>query len=110
MRHAGEAPQPLAHGVAVDPHRERRRGRGHRVLDVVLAEEAELGDGEQRLAVVEDRPLGNGDFAVGSGAVAEGDAPRAAAEIDAGERGSSALKIATSSLPWLAKIRSFAAR
>ncbi len=58
VRDAGKAAQPLAHGVAVDSHRERRGGGGHRVGDVVLAEQPELGDREQRLAVVEDRPLG----------------------------------------------------
>ncbi len=84
---AGEAAQALAHRFAVEPHRERRRGGGHRVVDVVLAEEAELGDREQRLAVVEDRSLGDGDLAVGRGAVAEGDAAPAAAEVDAGQLG-----------------------
>ena len=83
--HAGEAAQPLAHRVAVEPHRERRGRRGHRVGDVVLAEEAELVDREQRLAVVEDRPLGQRHLAVGGGAVAEGDAARAAAEVGAGQ-------------------------
>ena len=41
---AGEAAQALAHRLAVEPHRERRGGGGHRVGDVVLAEEAELVD------------------------------------------------------------------
>ena len=92
VRDAGEAAQALAHRVAVDAHRERRRGGGHRVGDVVLAEEAELVDREQRLAVVEDRPLGDRDLAVGPVAVAEGDPPGAAAEVDARPApGSSAL-------------------
>jgi hypothetical protein len=53
----------------------------------VLAEEAELGDRQQRLAVVEDRPLGDGDLAVGRGTVAEGDPASAAAEVGAGGEG-----------------------
>ena len=81
VRNAGEAAQPLADGVTVDPHRERRSGGRHRVLGVVLAEEAELGDRQQGLAVVEDRALGEGDFAVGGGTAAEGDAAGAAAEV-----------------------------
>ncbi len=85
VRDAGEAAQALAHRVAVDAHRERRRGNRHRVGGVVLAEDAELGDGEQRLAVVEDRLPGEGDLALGTGAVTEGDAAGAAAEVDPGE-------------------------
>ena len=87
MRHAGEAAQPLAHRLAVEPHRERRSGRGHRVIDVVLTEESELGNGEQRLTVVEDRAPGDGDFAVGRGTVAEGDTAPTAAKVDASQLG-----------------------
>ncbi len=79
--------RPSRDRVAVDPHRQRRRRRGHRVGDVVLAEEAELGDRQQRLAVVEDRPLGDRDLAVGGGADAEGDPAAAAAEVGAGGEG-----------------------
>ena len=86
VRDAGEAAQPLAHRLAVEPHRERRGGGGHRVGDVVLAEEAELLDRQQRLAVVEDRPLGQRDLAVGRRAGAEGEPPGAAAEVGAGQR------------------------
>ena len=51
----------------------------------MLAEETELVDGKQRLAVVEDRPLGKGDFAVWTGTVAEGDSPPAAAKVNIGK-------------------------
>ncbi len=86
MRDPGEAAQPLAHGVAVDPHRQRRGRRRHRVGDVVLADDAELVGGDQRLAVVEDRPLGQRHLALRRRTAAEGDAPPAAAEVGAGER------------------------
>ncbi len=87
VRDAGEAAQPGADRVAVDAEGERRRGGRHRVLDVVLAGDAELLGPQQRFAVPEDRPLGRRHLAVGRGAAAELDPPRAAAEVDAGQLG-----------------------
>ena len=87
VRDAGEGPQPLADRLAVEAHRQRRGGGGHRVGDVVLAEQTQLIGPQQRLAVVEDRPLGEGHLAIGAGAVAEGDPPAAAAEVGPGEGG-----------------------
>ena len=57
VRDAGEAAQPLGDGVAGDAHRERRGRGGHRVGDVVVADQAQLGGVDQRLAVAEDRAL-----------------------------------------------------
>ena len=86
VRDAGEAPQALADRVPVDAHRQRRGGGRHRVGGVVLAEQAQLLGPQQRLAVVEDRPLGERHLAIGAGAAAEGDPPAAAAEVGPGKR------------------------
>ncbi len=48
--HARERAQPRAHRVGLDPARQADGGRGHRVLHVVRARQAQLVDRQQRAA------------------------------------------------------------
>ena len=76
---AAEGAQAGADGVGVHPARERHRRGGHRVLHVVVAAQAELGDRQQRLLVPPQ--LAGAVRELGARAGAEADAAGAAAEV-----------------------------
>ena len=80
---AGERAQRLAHRVAVDPARQRDRRRGRGVGAVVRPAQADVGVGDERLAVPPQMPGAVVELAAGP----ERHAPRAAAEVLDGDPG-----------------------
>ena len=109
VRDAREGAQAVAHRVGLDSARQADRGRGHRVLDVVRAAQAQLADGRAaarssppQLPRARSRQVGARRRAP------KRDPPRRAAPrsstpaLDA--VGSAAGATAMSSLPWRAKI------
>ena len=106
VRDTREAAQARDDRIAVDPARERDRGRGHRVLDVVRTRDAELGDRQQRARSSHHSSPARTDSA------APGPAPKHTrrAQPPRSSMPSPSGATATSSLPCRAKICSLAAR
>ena len=85
VRDAGEAAQPVAHRLAVEPIESAAAAAAIALATLCSPNRPSSAASHQRLAVVEDRALGQGHLAVGRGADAEGDAAGAAAEVGAGQ-------------------------